>query len=173
MNIFLSVNKNWSINDKQNILLKSNKKYLENLIRNKVVVYDESFLLKEASISLIKNKIKVCFSINGFENGENVFDDLAKVFEFLSFYNPDNIFVLGGYKFYKRMLPYCKKAFVTKLDLEKDKNNTIENLDQNPNWELVKTGDPYFEDGIVYYFCEYVNKNPIKFNYGYEDKDLI
>ena len=172
MNLIVSVNKDWKINERQ-FLLKGNKKYLQDLTRNKVVVYDESFLLKEANMDFLKDKIKVCFSINGFEKGENVFDDLSKMFEAISFYNTDNIFVVGGENFYKRMFSYCNKAFVTKIEEKSSGEKDFFNLDKDQNWELVKTSNPLFEDGIVYYFCEYVNKKPLKYNYGYEEEDLV
>ena len=173
MNFVLSVNKNWVAKDQNEVNLIGNLEHLKQLTNNKVVVYNNQFLFKKINKNLLKNKICVCFSQNKIEEEKNVVTNLKDLFEFLSFYTSDNIFVLGDVNFIKSLLPYCKKAYITKIDKIAKDDQSFNNLDEDENWELLKTSDPLFEDGIMYYFCEYVNKNPQKFNYGYEEDDLI
>ena len=171
MNIFLTVNEDWSINENQSFTnkLKGNEESFQQLTKNKVVVFSENFLLQNPNKKILKDKICVCFSKNSIANENNVFNNLKSLFEFLSFYNSENIFVIGDLELSLKLLPYCKKAYITKMQLNNADNN-FENLDNNSQWELVNTSNPLFENNIVYYFCEYVNKNPIKYNYLDEDE---
>ena len=171
MNIFLTVNKDWSINENKSFTnnLKGNEEQFKKLTNGKVVVYNQNFLLQNPNKQVLKNKICACLNLNNKTNETNVFNNLKSLFEFLSFYNSENIFVIGGLDLVLNMLPYCKKAYITKMQLSNADNN-FENLDNNSQWELISTSNPLFEDNIVYYFCEYVNKNPLKFNYLEEDE---
>ena len=174
MNIILTVNKNWACDE--NLIfskkLRGNNLHFNELTNGKIVVFDEELLNKLKNINL-KNKMTFCYSPNNVKKEEEPITDLKTLFEKLSFYNKDNVFVIGGVNFQKEVLPYCEKAYITKTEETIKKENVIVNLDKNENWELIKTSDPIFEDGVVYYFCEYVNKKPLKFNWGYEEDDLI
>ena len=174
MNIFLTINEDWSVNTNKNFIYKlnGNQDYFQQLTKNKVVVYNKNFLLQNPNKNFLKNKICACFSLNEIEGEKNVFNSYRDLFEFLSFYNQENIFVIGDLEFIPTLLPYCKKAYITKVQ-EKGSEKTFSNLDKNSNWQLLNIKEPIFENNIVYYFCEYVNKNPLKFNYGYEEDYLI
>jgi len=71
--------------------------------------------------------------------------------------NPE-AFVIGGAEVYRQLLPYCTKAYVTKVFQNFDADSTFVNLDQQPNWTLVEEG-PMLQDGtLTYQYCLYENK---------------
>ena len=174
MNFFLTVDNYWNLSKQQNnYKLKENLNHIKSIIQNKVIVYDNNFLLNTKIKDFKKGNLAVCFTNENIDGEQNVVNNFKELFEFLSFYNEDNIFVLGDEDFIKSLLLYCKKAYITKLQITHQPQNNFPNLDKDENWELVNTSNPVFENNIVYYFCEYVNKKPLKFNYGYEEDDLI
>lgn len=177
MNLIVAVDKNWGIGAKNTLLynLKGDMQYFKEKTLDKVVVMGDKTLASFPKGNPLKNRINVCISIdpNFKKEGVIVVNNLKDLFEAISFYNTDNVFVIGGAYVYSQMLPYCKKAYITKIEASKEAEKFFPNLDEKPEWELVKTSNPMYEDGIVYYFCEYENKKPLKFNYGYEDEDLV
>ena len=46
-----------------------------------------------------------------------------------------DVFVMGGEKIYKLLLPFCKKAYVTKIYNSYDADRYMENLDISEEWE--------------------------------------
>ena len=72
----------------------------------------------------------------------------------------DDIFVIGGGEIYKQLLPYCDKAYVTKIRKAHDNIDTyFPNLDENNQWVLANGSKIYTYDNIPYQFCEYIRKS--------------
>ena len=176
MNLIVAVDKNWGIGAKNGLLynFKQDMNFFKEMTMDKVVVMGRNTLESFPGGRPLKNRINIClFDQPGFER-ENVivvmnFDEL---FEKLSYYETDNIFVIGGASVYKQLLPYCKNAYITKIEDAKPAEVFFPNLDENKDWELTKTGDPLYEDGTVFYFCKYENKNVQKYNWAVKP-DLI
>lgn len=68
-------------------------------------------------------------------------------------------FVIGGAAVYRAMLPWCDRAYVTKLDAKPESDVFLENLDQSADWVCVQEGLPTWEGGIRYRFCVYDRKS--------------
>ncbi len=71
---------------------------------------------------------------------------------------PDDVFVIGGGMIYKALLPYCTKAFITKIDYSFDADTSFPDLDADPSWELAETGEEQTYFDLVYEFDVYVRK---------------
>ena len=68
------------------------------------------------------------------------------------------VFVIGGGSVYRQLLPYCDRAYITKVHAQVTSDTFIPDLDQDPQWqpeEILQTGE---EDGIPYEICLYVRK---------------
>lgn len=63
--------------------------------------------------------------------------------------------VIGGGSIYKQMLPYCDKAYVTKVHAAPQSDTFFPNLDQSPEWELAEVLQDGEENGIAYQMCLY------------------
>lgn len=66
--------------------------------------------------------------------------------------------VIGGGSIYKQMLPYCDKAYVTKVHVQPESDTYFPNLDADPQWELAEILQSGEENGIAYEMCLYVRK---------------
>ena len=63
--------------------------------------------------------------------------------------------VIGGGSIYRQMLPYCDKAYITKVHAAPDSDTYFPNLDEDPAWVLTQTLHSGEENGIAYDICLY------------------
>lgn len=89
------------------------------------------------------------FAPDGVEVLRNV-ADAAKFAE-----SEEEIFVCGGGEIYRQLLPYCKKALITKIDAHADAEVFFPNLDELPEWKLTQCSDEHEHEGLKYRFCTY------------------
>ena len=64
--------------------------------------------------------------------------------------------VIGGGSVYRQLLPYCDRAYVTKLKTHVECDTWFPDLDESPEWRLAKSLGNGEESGIVYEFCLYL-----------------
>ena len=63
--------------------------------------------------------------------------------------------VIGGGSIYRQMLPYCDKAYITKVHCTPESDTFFLNLDESPEWEqreVLRSGE---ENGVAYEMCLY------------------
>ena len=89
------------------------------------------------------------FSAPGAETVHSVGEALERAKAF------DRTFVIGGARVYGQLLPYCQRAYVTKVHVTPESDVFFPNLDENPAWKLVSQTEPETEEGISYQFCVY------------------
>lgn len=66
--------------------------------------------------------------------------------------------VIGGGSVYRQMLPYCDKAYITKVHALPQSDTYLPNLDEDSAWKqeaVLQSGE---ENGIRYEMCLYVRK---------------
>lgn len=153
MNLIVAVDQNWGIG-KQNGLLFSipeDMKFFRSTTLNKVVCMGYNTLLSFPESKPLKNRVNVVLAPEGVERDDCiVVHDLKSLFDKLSAYDSNDVFVIGGGMFYKTMLPYCKNAYVTEVFANGDATVFFENLDKLSNWEksylseVKKSGDLSF-----------------------------
>ena len=177
MNIIVTVDKNFGIGNENEKLfdIKEDKEHFDELTKNKVVVMGRN-TFEAMDRKPLEKRINICLSVDKKlqKEGIIVVGNLDELFEKLSFYNTDNIFVIGGAEVYKQLLPYCKYAFVTKVEETKEADARFPKLDKYHNWKFLGNSDPYFVNNTIFCFGKYENKHVQKYNYGYEkDDDLF
>lgn len=150
MNIIVAVDSNWGIGYKGNLLCKNpiDMKFFKEKTTGNVVIMGrktlESFknakpLPNRINIVLTRNKTNIegCIVVNSVEN-------LLKEIER---YEKDTLFVIGGGEIYKQLLPYCDKAYVTKMKNTFEADTYFPNLDNDSNWEVNEiSGNLTYED---------------------------
>ena len=67
--------------------------------------------------------------------------------------------VIGGGTVYRQLLPYCQKAYVTKLSCTPKSDTFFPNLDEDPAWKMTEILETGTENGIDYQMCLYERKN--------------
>ena len=70
----------------------------------------------------------------------------------------DRAFVIGGGSIYRQMLPYCDRAYITKVHCNPGSDTFFPNLDQDPDWFLAETLQQGEEEGIAYEMVLYKRK---------------
>ena len=66
--------------------------------------------------------------------------------------------VIGGGSIYQQMLPYCDKAYITKVHVTPESDTYFPNLDQDPDWYPAKVLRKGEENGIGYEMVLYLRK---------------
>ena len=172
-----SVDKNWklSINGAYVYKLKGSLNVFRELTTNKVVVMDKGMLNLLPKKQALKNRINICYCEDKEfkKDGFLIVNSKDQLFELISFYGKDNVFLFGTNEFYNMILPYFSKIIALKFDGDIKTDGYFVNLDKDSSWKLVKTSDPFYEDGVMFYVCEYKNLNLQKYNYGYEKEEII
>lgn len=67
----------------------------------------------------------------------------------------DEAFVIGGQEVYEQLLPYCTRAYVTKVFADVPADAFFPNLDEDPLWRAVSTGEMQEENGLIFQYVEY------------------
>ena len=159
MNLIVNADKNWGIGKNNELLVQipnDMKMFRSTTIGNVVVMGRktlESFpngkpLPKRTNIVLTKNK-------NYAAKGAIVVHSKEELLEELKKYPEEDIFVIGGESIYRMLLPYCTTAYVTRTDYAYDADTYFPNLDELPEWKLVKEREEETYFDIKYRFTKY------------------
>lgn len=73
--------------------------------------------------------------------------------------NAPRAFVIGGGSVYRQMLPYCDRAYVTKVHTTPESDTFFPNLDEDPDWVLSRTLQSGEENGIAYEMLLYCRRS--------------
>lgn len=159
MNLIVAVDKNWAIgcNNQLLVSIPSDMKFFRETTTGKVVVMGrktlESFpggqpLKKRTNIVITSDptyKVKDAVVVSGIEEAV---EELKK-------YKEDDIYVIGGESIYRQMLPYCKTAYVTKIDHAYAADTFFPNLDEMKDWKLTGISDEQTYFDLEYVFARY------------------
>ena len=163
MNIIVAADQNWGIGAKNDLLynLKQDMNFFKEMTMDKIVVMGRNTLESFPGGKPLKRRINICLNAEeGFEReGVIVVTSLDQLFEKLSIYNTDDIFIIGGASIYRQLLPYCRFAYITKIEDSKSAEVFFPNLDEDANWVLSHTSETLEEEGTKFAFCTYENQN--------------
>lgn len=84
-----------------------------------------------------------------------VVSGIEEAVEELKKYKEDDIYVIGGESIYRQMLPYCKTAYVTKIDHAYAADTFFPNLDEMEDWKLTGISDEQTYFDLEYVFARY------------------
>ena len=62
----------------------------------------------------------------------------------------ERTFVIGGGSIYRQMLPFCDRAYITKVHCNPGSDTFFPNLDEDPDWEVSQVLQSGEENGIAY-----------------------
>lgn len=162
MNLIVAVDENWGIGYKGELLerISEDMKYFKEKTMGKTVVMGrvtfESLPGKKAlpgrkNIVLSSAKDLPYENIVVYDNYEELLDNIK---------NDSEVFVIGGAKVYKLLLPFCNKAFVTKIYGKYESDAEFSNLDTDSCWELSDESDIFeTSSGVKYRFTVYTRKS--------------
>jgi dihydrofolate reductase len=166
MKLIVAVASDWGIGCEGGLLfnIPDDMAFFRNNTTNKIVVMGRPTLLSFPGGNPLKNRINIILTKDKkFEKeGCIVCNSIAELFEELKKYDSDDIFVVGGGKIYNELYPYCKEAYITKVDSIAKADTYLHNFDEDENWKLFFKSEIHVNNGIEFTFNTYKNINTIK-----------
>lgn len=161
MNLIVNVSKNWAIGKGNSLLfhLSQDMKFFKAHTTDKTVVMGRKTLESLPGAKPLPNRKNIILTRNPEYKPEGV-AVYNSVDDFLRD-NPDtdDIYIIGGESLYRDLLPYCERAFVTKVDATVDDADAyMVDLDNHPDWEIEDVGEELEEKGYTFRFVTYKRK---------------
>ena len=166
MKTIVAVDEKWGIGKNNDLLfhLPEDMRYFREKTTGKIVVMGSNTLKSFPGGKPLKNRTNVVLWPDGDTRDDCiVVKSLKELFETLSRFDTDDVFIIGGAMFYKTMLPYCDTAYITKVRADGQAQVFFENLDALDNWNLIDESDVVCVGGYELTFCTYKNSSPEKF----------
>ena len=160
MKAILHADKEWGIGKKNGLMfsIPADMKFFRETTTGNVVVMGSNTLKSFPGGNPLKNRTNIVLYPVGEKRDDCiVVGSLDELFAELKKYDPEKIYVIGGAMMYKTLLPYCTEVLVTKVDAVGGADAYFENLDENPNFELVYESDPIETNGYQIKFTTYKN----------------
>ena len=160
MKAILHADKEWGIGKKNGLMfsIPADMKFFRETTTGNVVVMGSNTLKSFPGGNPLKNRTNIVLYPDGEKRDDCiVVGSLDELFAELKKYDPEKIYGIGGAMMYKTLLPYCTEVLVTKVDAVGGADAYFENLDENPNFELVYESDPIETNGYQIKFTTYKN----------------
>ncbi|MGN0421218.1 MAG: dihydrofolate reductase [Lachnospiraceae bacterium] len=159
MNIIVAADKNWAIgkNNKLLVSIPQDMKFFRETTTGKIVVMGRKTLESFPGGQPLKKRVNIVLTSDKsyHVNGADIVHSIEALLEELKKYPSEDIYVIGGESIYRQLLPYCDKAYVTKIDHAYDADTFFPNLDEDPQWRMTKTSDEQTYFDLEYEFTIY------------------
>ncbi len=106
----------------------------------------------------LKNRINVVLTRGQVCDECIIVRSYEELFSVLKSHKEEEIFIIGGGEIYKRLLPYCHSALVTKVAAVGGAEVFFPNLDAHPDFVCVDEGEPIEDNGHIVRFTKYENQ---------------
>jgi len=160
MKAIVAVDKFWGIGKNNDLLFKLplDMKRFRAITMGKTVVmgantlasFPEGKPLPNRTNIVLCPEYKLCDGVIQAKSLESLFNEIIK---------HDDVFVIGGAKMYRTLLPYCEAVLVTKVDADGGAEVFFENLDTLSDWECVESSEKILDNGYMTSYHTYKNKN--------------
>ena len=164
MNLIAAVTENWGIGMDGKLLcsIPEDMKYFREKTMGKTVLMGRKTLESFPEGRPLRGRVNIVLSSRpAFRvDGAVVLKSLGEALEELGKYPEDDVFVIGGAQVYELMMPYCRYAYITRMDVLKPADSFLPNLDEAPGWSVDEQGEKRCCCcGIWYRFVRYVNSD--------------
>jgi len=163
MNFIVAVTKDWGIGLKNDLILSipDDMKYFREKTMGATVFMGQATLESFPGGKPLKGRTNIVISDDPYFSAEGAImvRSLEEACEELKKHDSDSTFVIGGASVYKLMMPYCKYAYITKMDVILEADKYIPSLDELPNWSVDEEGEEREYEGVKYRFMRYVNSD--------------
>lgn len=163
MNLIVAADNKWGIGRDGGLLasIPTDMKYFREHTTGKVVVMGRKTLESMPGRRGLPKRINYVLTTDpGYEAERcTVVNSEDELWEELSQYDPDDVFLIGGATLYNRFYRMCDKLFVTKLDADLNADTFITCFDDDPDYEVVSESEPVTENGITFRFVVYGRKD--------------
>lgn len=165
MNLIVAVDQNWSIGQGDRLLfwIPEDLKYFKAKTLDQVVVMGHTTLRTLPGSRPLKGRVNLVLSRRADLSieGAIVCHGLSELGRELARYPEQEIWVMGGETIYQQLLPYCQKAYVTKVEASVPADKRFEDLDRHPDWHLVNESPAMSYEELTYRFLCYEQDQPL------------
>lgn len=159
MNLIVAADENWGIGKDGGLLthLPGDMKYFRETTMGHVVVMGRKTLESFPGGKPLKNRTNIVLTRNTDYAPQDVIlcHSMEETLKQLEQYDSEDVFIIGGGTIYRQFLPYCEKAYVTRILKTFQADTNFENLDTDPQWTVASVGDRQEHNGIFYEFRIY------------------
>lgn len=159
MNLIVAVDENWAIGKGNRLLVSipQDMKFFRETTTGKVVVMGRKTLESFPGGQPLKNRVNIVLTRDaGFQaKGAVVCRSMEEVQEELKKYAQEDIYIIGGESIYRQFLPYCNKAYITKVCHKYDADTYFPNLDTEEGWQMTRVGEEQTYFDLEYLFSIY------------------
>lgn len=164
MNIIVAVDDHWGIGKNNDLLfhIPEDMKFFRAMTIGKNVICGKNTLLSFPDAKPLPDRKHFVLTHGSFPESQQIVivDSLEKLFSEIASVPEDDVLVIGGESVYRQLLPYCKKAYVTRIyKTDPDATVFFPNLDEHPDFELTEAGEKLLsKKEIEFSFNVYTNK---------------
>lgn len=155
MNLIVAVDENWAIgkDGDQLIYLKEDLKRFRTLTSGHTVILGRKTLATFPGGRPLKNRRNLILSRNPQlqVEGAEVFSSVEELVKQAD----EEAFVIGGASVYEQFLPYCNRAYITKIHAAFPADTYFPDLDKSEEWTVSEEGESLEQDGVSYHYVTY------------------
>ena len=159
MELIVAVYDDWGIgrDGTQPIALKTDRKFFRETTRGAMVIAGRRTIADFPGQKPLPGRVNVALTRSGQAiPGFTVCTSTEEAAELAK--TAERAMVIGGGSIYLQMLPFCDRAYVTKVHVTPESDTFFPNLDEAEDWELSEVLLSGEEDGIAYEMCLYTRK---------------
>lgn len=166
MILIAAADRNWAIGKDGDLLLRipEDMKEFARKTTGNVIVVGRKTLESFPGGKPLPKRINVVLTGNPDYDGKGavVVHSLGDMLRFLDSCADKEVFAAGGESIYRMLLPYCEKAYITRLEETFDADTWMPDLDSMPEWQVEDQTQEYsFGDDHRYRFVTYRNTHPV------------
>ena len=159
MELIVAVYDDWGIgkDGTQPIALSADRKFFRETTRGSLVIAGRRTIADFPGRKPLPGRVNVALTRQNMGiPGFTVCHSPAQVLELAK--EQERAFVIGGGSVYREMLPYCDRAYVTRVHATPESDTFFHNLDRDSQWYLAETLQSGIENGISYEMQLYKRK---------------
>lgn len=155
MNLIVSVDNHWGIGYKNRLLVNipADMRFFREVTTGGVVIAGRRTMESLPGGQPLKDRMNIVLT-----RQENyrlpkaaVVHSVEEALEKVKAVPKEKIFVIGGESVYRQFLPYCREAYVTKINFTYEADAYFPNIEESEGWKLVEESEEQ-----TYYDLEYV-----------------
>ncbi|WP_113673925.1 dihydrofolate reductase [Vallitalea guaymasensis] len=161
MNLIVAVDNNWAVGYNGGLLtyLPGDLPYFKEKTMNKVVVMGRKTLESLPKGKPLKGRKNIILTRDKDFTCEDtvVCHSKDEVLDYITRYESDEVFIIGGAEIYNLFLDNCEKAYITKIYGELPADKYITNLDELDNWNITWKSEMKEHEGLKFQWTLYEN----------------
>ena len=159
MKLIASADKNWGIGFKNKLLVSipTDMKFFRQTTTGEVVVMGRKTLESFPNGLPLKNRTNIVLTGNKDYRVKDavIVHTLEELQEELKRYQSDDIYVIGGERIYRQLLPLCDTAYITRIDHAFQADTFLPNLDELEDWKMTEEGEEQTCFDLEFRFTKY------------------